>query len=147
MTSSIEERLGELVAMSPARLRAEWERVCRKPPPRLSADLLRRAIAWRIQERNAQGLSAAVERELAALLTKPSERAPEVQRRETMRPGTQLIRSWRGDTYVVVATETGFLFSGRDYDSLTSIAREITGAAWSGPRFFGLRSRRVSHER
>ena len=146
MKRSVEQSVGELAMMSPAQLRAEWDRIYRKPPPRLSTDLLRRAIAWRIQERNSQGLSAAVERELTALLAKPSESTPEVQRRQTMRPGTQLIRSWRGTTYVVVAMESGFLFNGRDYESLTSIAREITGAAWSGPRFFGLRSRRFSRE-
>jgi 1,4-alpha-glucan branching enzyme len=147
MIRSIEERVGELATMSPARLRAEWERIYRKPPPQLSTDLLRRAIAWRVQEKNAQGLSAAVERELSALVRAGPAPIAETSRRETMRPGTQLIRSWRGTTYVVVATESGFIFNGRDYESLTAIAREITGAAWSGPRFFGLRSKQVSREK
>ena len=56
-----------------------------------------------------------------------------------VRPGTRLVREWRGRTHVVTATESGFDYDGEAYGSLTAIAQRITGAHWSGPRFFGLR--------
>ncbi|MFM2148290.1 MAG: hypothetical protein RLZZ187_596 [Pseudomonadota bacterium] len=49
-----------------------------------------------------------------------------------------LVRSWHGQTHTVAVREAGFEFRGRVYRSLTLIAREITGAHWSGPRFFRL---------
>ena len=50
-------------------------------------------------------------------------------------------REWRGVTHTVLVHADGVEWNGRRYRSLTVIAREITGAHWSGPRFFGLRKR------
>ena len=58
-----------------------------------------------------------------------------------LKPGTHLVREWNGRTYQVEVTEVGFRLDGKDYRSLSSIARKITGTAWSGPRFFGLKTR------
>jgi hypothetical protein len=55
-----------------------------------------------------------------------------------VKPGTTLVREWHGRTHTIRALETGFEYDSKHYSSLTKIAREITGAAWSGPRFFGL---------
>ncbi len=55
-----------------------------------------------------------------------------------LRPGTRLLRTWRGRTMSVTVLEDGFLFEDRRYTSLTEVAKAITGAHWSGPRFFGL---------
>ena len=52
--------------------------------------------------------------------------------------GTRLMREWRGRTYRIDVLETGFLCHGKHYGSLSQIVRAITGARWSGPRFFGL---------
>ena len=60
-----------------------------------------------------------------------------------LRPGTQLVREWHGRTHHVLMLEDGLMFEDRRYASLSQIAREITGAHWSGPRFFGLTSRRA----
>lgn len=57
-----------------------------------------------------------------------------------LRPGTILMRSWNDRSWSVLVTEDGLMFEGRRYASLSKIAREITGAHWSGPRFFGLTS-------
>jgi hypothetical protein len=56
----------------------------------------------------------------------------------SLRPGTRLVREWRGRTHTVVVTEDGFEYAGQAFKSLTKIAHAITGAHWSGPRFFGL---------
>ena len=55
-----------------------------------------------------------------------------------LEPGTRLVREWHGKPYQVNVTETGFDWNGREYASLSAIAKAITGARWSGPRFFGL---------
>ena len=57
----------------------------------------------------------------------------------SLRPGMRLMREWNGRTQVVDVRENGLLWNGKSYSSLSAIAREITGARWSGPRFFGLR--------
>jgi hypothetical protein len=59
---------------------------------------------------------------------------------QRIKPGTRLIREWRGDIHEVVVTDKGFAFRGKRYRSLSQIARAITGTRWSGPLFFGLKS-------
>ena len=56
----------------------------------------------------------------------------------SLRPGTRLVREWRARTHTVVVTQDGFEYAGKTFPSLTKIAQAITGAHWSGPRFFGL---------
>jgi hypothetical protein len=134
--------LEALPALSPAELRSEWRRLYRSQPPRLSRDLLIRAIAYRLQELRHGGLSKAIRRKLAALVNAPEsegEIAPEPVRKISR--GARLVREWNGRTHTVTVKEEGFTYVGRSYRSLTAIAREITGAHWSGPRFFGLARR------
>ncbi len=137
--AELTEQLIALATMSPAQLRAEWRRVYRTLPPALSANLLRRGIAWRIQERQYGGLAAQTARDLTRIAASPIDRGTDARLEINLRAGTRLVRSWRGATYAVAVVEDGFLFEERRYSSLTAIAREITGAAWSGPRFFGLK--------
>jgi len=119
-------------------LRAEWQRLHGvDPPPDLTRDLLLRGVAHRLQERALGGLSPAAQWQLERLAPLERTRRPgAVQTR--LRPGMTLARSWRGQTHTIVVREAGFEFAGRVYRSLSIIAREITGAHWSGPRFFGL---------
>ena len=134
--------LEALPALSPAELRSEWRRLYRSQPPRLSRDLLIRAIAYRIQEIRYGGLSKATRRKLAALVNAPPGKiAPQTVQK--ISPGARLVREWNGRTHAVTVKEEGFTYAGRSYRSLTAIAREITGAHWSGPRFFGLARRPI----
>src|SRR5689334_22435287 len=128
MTARLNEQLTALSKMPTAELPAEWERVHRAPAPKLPPDLLRISIAYRLQERALGGMSRAS----ASALRRGGTGAPQ------MKLGTRLVRSWNGRTIAVLVVEEGFEFEGRRYRSLTAIAREVTGAAWSGPRFFGL---------
>lgn len=127
--AAIEQQLAALMALPPAALRAEWEKVYKTPAPRLPPDLLRRGIAYRLQERVYGKLPAKVARAIAAAGRK---REPEVS------PGTRLVREWNGRTIDVIATEDGMIWEDRTYRSLSAIAREVTGTPWSGPRFFGI---------
>ncbi len=59
-----------------------------------------------------------------------------------LKPGTKLIREWRGETHTVVVLEEGFEWQGSQWRSLSVIACVISGSHRSGPRFFGLHDRR-----
>ena len=103
-----------------------------RPPPRTSRALMVRAVAYKLQERELGGLSAATRRLL-------SEEESKAARRQVIRPGTVLIREWHGVAHQVTVGEEGVLYRGERYRSLSEVARLITGTRWSGLRFFGLK--------
>ena len=138
--SEILRKIAALTALTASQLRTEWRRLYRYQPPRMSRDLLVRSIAYRMQELAYGGLSKTTQRRLIALtkeLQTNGSIASDLGLR--VRPGARLVREWRGVTHTVLVHADGFEWNGRRYRSLTIIAREITGAHWSGPRFFGLR--------
>lgn len=138
-------RLGALTLFE---LRAEWRWLHRmQPPMRLSRDLLIRGIAYKLQERALGGLSKSLMRKLESRGVSPQggsarKPAPPI----TLKPGTRLVREWHGVTHTVLVHVDGVEWKGKRYKSLSLVAREITGAHWSGPRFFGLRSRAATLE-
>ena len=132
--AKLDERLQALATMSPAQLRDCWCQHQRSEPPRWGPDLLRFAIGYHLQERAHGATSGTQLRELRQIgAGRPASDAPK------LKPGTRLLRSWHGRTISVLVAEAGYLFEDRTYRSLTAIAKEVTGAAWSGPRFFGLK--------
>lgn len=143
MTAELEQRLAALSSMSAKQLRAEWMRVYRSAPPPITADLLARGIAYRLQERAHGGLPLAVSREIERLKKnlagKDEVHVPVHAGR--IKPGTRLAREWGGTTHHVLVLESGYHYQDRRYASLSHVARDITGAHWSGPRFFGLKRR------
>lgn len=140
----VDKQLAGLAAMSPARLRAEWRRLHRGQTltAGLTSSQLIRSIAWRLQEKMLGGLPAPKVRELNRL-AEQLERDGELQMAsyQSLKAGSQLVRYWHGRVYTVTVLDQGFEFEEQHYSSLTQIARQITGAAWSGPRFFGLKNR------
>jgi hypothetical protein len=128
--------------MSPAQLRTEWMRVYKATPPAMTADLLRRGIAHRLQERAHGGLPPSTVREIDRLGRQFAKTGAVVAAPiTTIKPGTRLVRDWGGKSHHVLVLDDGFLYSDRRYRSLSQIATHITGARWSGPRFFGLAQR------
>jgi hypothetical protein len=139
--AKLDQQLAALATMSSAQLRAEWVRVYRTPAPPLSADLLARGIAWRLQERVHGGLTKAHLRELRRYKTR-LDAAGNVSTNVNagrIKPGSRIVREWGGSTHHVLVLDDSYHYQDRSYTSLTQIAREITGTHWSGPRFFGLR--------
>jgi hypothetical protein len=135
----LSQRIVALNELTARQLRDEWRRLYRGQPPRLSRDLLIRTIAYRMQELACGGLSKATQRKLDALTKELKGKGSiAVTSGLSLRPGTRLVREWRGRTHTVVVTEEGFEYAGKAFPSLTKIAHAITGAHWSGPRFFGL---------
>jgi hypothetical protein len=134
----LDERLAALAAMSPAQLRSEWLSLYRSAAPPLTADLLARGIAWRLQERAHGGFSRSSLREIERL-RRDGERGGGARVWDgRIKPGTRLVRDWGGKSHHVLILESGYLYQDRRYASLSQVARDITGARWSGPRFFGL---------
>ena len=122
-------------------LRREWRRLYHSEPPRISSDLLIRGIGYRLQEIEHGGLGKSTRRKLqtiARALRTTGRVGPTPG--PNLKPGARLVREWHGRTHTVTVTEDGFEYAGSKYPSLTKIAKKITGAHWSGPRFFGLPS-------
>jgi hypothetical protein len=146
---SVADQIVGLARMSPAQLRAEWRRLHRGQslPEGMSTDLMMRAIAWRLQEKAYGGLPPVRLRELGRL-AKQLETIGELdlERQRQLKPGTRLVRQWHGNPHSVTVLEQGYEFEERHYASLTPIARQITGTAWSGPRFFGLQQKADANE-
>ena len=140
----IAAELARLEALTNFELRGEWRRLHRMQPPRsLSRDLLLRGITYKIQERALGGLSKSVLRQLAsAAPDAASAKSARVAPRTAVKPGTRLVREWHGQTHTVLVHADGVEWRGQRYKSLSVVARQITGAHWSGPRFFGLTSRK-----
>ena len=124
----------ELIAM--------WTKIYKRPPPKgISRTLLERSAAYQAQVKRYDGLRTKTRRALRAALTesKKSEAVKQAKTTSTaLKPGVRLVREWNGRSHSVDVIEGGFVWEGRVYKSLSAIAREITGARWSGPRFFGL---------
>jgi hypothetical protein len=128
-----------VAASSLDELRREWRRLYHSDPPRISRDLLIHGIGYRLQEIQHGGLGKATRRKLktlAKMFRTEGRVAPDPGL--SLKPGARLVREWHGRTHTVTVTEDGFEHAGMTYPSLTKIAKKITGAHWSGPRFFGL---------
>jgi Protein of unknown function (DUF2924) len=125
-------------------LREAWCRLYKADAsPCLSRELLTRAIAYRMQEVALGALRPEPQRQLRQIaLELKQNRETTIHLRPQLKPGTRLMREWQGRTYEVLVLDDGFSWQGADYRSLSAIARKITGTAWSGPLFFGLRSNR-----
>lgn len=140
LRAELPARLAALGTMDRDALAAEWRRQFRAAPPdRVRRDLLELGIAWKLQERALGGLKKAIATELRDL-AEALAATGDIRRAKAprLKPGARLVREWGGITHEVTVADGGFLWKGRTWTSLSAIAGEITGAHWSGPRFFGL---------
>ena len=138
---AIEEEINRLRSLTLQELRGEWRRLYAGEPPQISRHLLVLGLGYRIQEIDQGGLGKATRRKLQTIaknLRKTGRVGPTPSL--ALKPGARLVREWRGRAHTVTVTEDGFEYAGASYPSLTKIAKKITGAHWSGPRFFGLLS-------
>ena len=117
----------------------EWETAFgATPPPFLSVGFMQKACAYEAQSKRHGGLPATTRRTLTKIATG---KKAEVAMAPSLSPGAHLVREWNGRTYQVHVVEGGFEMDGKTWRSLSVIAKHITGATWSGPRFFGLNGR------
>jgi hypothetical protein len=138
--ATIEDKLAALTTMSSVQLREAWRVLKGTPAPLISPSLLRMALGYELQAQALGGLSRISQQRLAQLST-----AKTVT--QAVRPGTRLIREWNGVAHIVEVGDEGVIrWNGAVWNSLSEVARAITGTRWSGPAFFGLKSRKGSHE-
>jgi hypothetical protein len=139
---NVEAELEQLRTTPIASLRIRYRELFRIDPPKaFGPDLLRRSIAQRIQEKAYGGLPRETQRLLDRMIkaTAGGGRGRiEVPRQ--IKPGSELVRTWKGQTYKVTVVADGYSYNGTKFTSLSEIANRITGTRWNGPKFFGLRS-------
>ena len=140
--TEVDRQIAGLVDGSTHELRLAWQQLyCTGPPLGLSRDLLVRALANQLQERTHGGPSRALRRRLQTLAGEFERGSGSFDPGLLPKIGATLVRQWRGNAHTVLVREDGFEYEGQHYRSLTVIAERITGAHWSGPRFFGLTKR------
>jgi|HubBroStandDraft_6_1064221.scaffolds.fasta_scaffold411205_2 hypothetical protein len=135
--------IANLAGLGNDELKARWKAAYGTAAPlRMKRDLLRYAVAYRMQERARGGLKPAICRLLDrmaddAAARRPVKMTPPARK---LRAGAVLVRQWGGVDHEVRVLEEGVLFRGKRHRSLSEVARVITGSRWSGPLFFGLKA-------
>ena len=140
--AELDGEIAGLVDRSTTELRRAWRTLHHTGPPLgLSRDLIIRGLADKLQQRAHGGPSRAVQRRLQTLARELEKGARSFAPGMVLKTGASLVRQWRGRTHTVLVREDGFEYDGQRYRSLSVIAAQITGAHWSGPRFFGVSKR------
>ena len=142
-SDDLEREIGELTDLLRPELVERWQNLYHANPPKgISTRLMVRAIAYEIQAKHYGRLRPAIVRRLDKIAGgKSGGQAGSAAMAPSLDPGARLVREWNGITHTVDVTDDGFEWQNQRYGSLSKIAREITGARWSGPRFFGLNGR------
>jgi DUF2924 family protein len=136
------QELRDLRTRGDDELKERWRNLYGTEPPRkIHRSLLIPAIAYRMQENALGALRPSARRHLMRVAgNAPDGRQAPGYPSLSPKPGTVLVRDWGGVTHQVKVLEDGILLRGKRYKSLSEVARVITGARWSGPLFFGLKS-------
>jgi hypothetical protein len=132
--------IGGLAGLDTDVLRERWTKLYgMAPASRVSKDVLIRGVAFRLQEEVHGGLGKSCGRQLQRLARELRDGGSiPTSSGQAFKPGTKLIREWKGKVHEVIIVGDGYVWAGKHHRSLSQIARSITGTRWSGPRFFGL---------
>jgi hypothetical protein len=132
---ALEAEISRIWALGLNELRTLWRSTFRTPPPPpFTKDLIARFICWHIQEQAMGGLEQNAIKLLGGLA-----RGDKPGADRHLKVGTVLVREYQGERHTVTVVSDGYVWRDVTYASLSTIARAITGTAWSGPRFFGVR--------
>ena len=142
LTSAITAVVHSLPTLPKERLVELWKENFGKTPSKIRPELMRPILAFRIQERAYGGLSTETKDRLRQVMgSLEPKRRSHTEAHNRFKPGTRLVREWKGKTHEVILTDGGYEYLGKRYKSLSPIACEITGTHWSGPAFFGTREK------
>ena len=114
-----------------------------------------RKLAYKLQEMDAGGLSEETQGRINDLIERydpvnnkslrpegnSGEPAPKkglARDRRLPIPGTLITKEYKGKIIEIKILETGFEYGGKVYKTLTSVAKEVTGAHWNGYLFFNI---------
>ena len=134
-------KIERLHVLSRKQLQVLWQKLYGKAAPGgIRREVMTPFLAYKIQEKAYGGLKFSMRSELRRIARGLERHASSAGHgiRHKIKPGTRLIRQWRGETHEVAVGELDFEYRGTGYHSLSEIARKITGTRWSGPAFFGL---------
>jgi hypothetical protein len=138
VSEHIERQIAALEEMDGESLRAMWRRDISTIVPNISPKMLRLALAWEIQAKAFGGYDRLTLQRLEQL-------ARGLTQTRAAQPGMRLVREWQGRVHVVVVGGDGMIrWNDRQWRSLSEVARAITGTRWSGPAFFGLKTKRAA---
>jgi hypothetical protein len=140
MSPEISSKLQELPRLPKVELLALWQELfAQTAHPRLRHNLMIPILAYRIQEQAYGGLKPSIRNRLQKLgLELDQNRKTPLSLAPQLKAGTKLLRQFQGEMHEVSVANEGFEYRGKRYESLSEIARQITGTRWSGPLFFGL---------
>lgn len=117
------------------------------PPPKISRTMLEKSLIFKLKERAGFGLTPEQQKRLDGLV-RAYKRAPMPTMKEvSIKPGTRLVRTWKGQRHSVIVKENGFDYQGRVFNSLSEVAATITSTRWNGWVFFGLKKSTDSSKR
>ena len=136
--SRLDVDVAALEEMSPAQLRQRWSEIDDRIMPCVPTSIMKLLVAHRLQERRFGALPKLVCRELMRLALEGKRGGDAPAPRSKLSSGARLVREWNGQTILVEVLEDGFRYKNQTWNSLSEIARHVTGTHWSGPRFFGL---------
>jgi Protein of unknown function (DUF2924) len=147
VSETLEREIAALPKMNIAQLRAKWRSSLKQTaPPHVRKQLLVPLLAYKLQEQVYGGLKPEIRRQLEKIALRyrrdPSTTDVSFRQPRRIKPGTRLLRHWNGKSHQVTVIDDGFEYEGERYESLSVIARKITGTRWSGPLFFGLKGTR-----
>jgi Protein of unknown function (DUF2924) len=145
LRTDLSRKIAALPTLDKAQLLKIWaENFAQGPPPKMRKEIMVPILAYRMQEREFGGLSHTARKRLKEIAQSLRKEKPSNDIATPIQAaGTRLIRSWHGQVHEVLSTDRGYEYRGRNYGSLSKIAREITGTRWSGPAFFGTRERKA----
>jgi hypothetical protein len=144
MTATVLTRIAALKTIPMTQLKQQWRDLFETEPPPYNRTFLEHRLAYRIQELAYGGLKPETLKRLRELGEQLDGGDPSNRRRHHQdRPmaGTRLIREWQGVEHCITVRDDNFEYQGRPYQSLSAVARAITGTRWNGWTFFGLKNR------
>ena len=146
MTDTVLARLAALKTQPIASLKQQWRDLFETDPPPYNRRFLEHRLAYRIQELAYGGLKPETIKKLKAIAQEVDGGNPARRQSAKDRPiaGTRLIREYQGVEHCVTVRDEDFEYQGRPYQSLSAIARAITGTRWNGLLFFGLKNRQTA---
>lgn len=134
--TSLDQQLEELPTLKKIDLKDRWARLTGRPVPKVSEKMLQLALAYELQAKAQGGLSRKTRQRLEQVAAGKSAT-------KDLRPGMRLAREFGGTVHMVAIGDEGeIVWKGKEWNSLSEVARAITGTRWSGPAFFGLREKR-----
>ena len=144
MAPDVSAQIAKLPGFSRQQLLDLWLKLYgRAAPPGIRRELMVPFLAYRMQEKACGGLKPATRAQLLriARALQNATSTTEWLSKPKIKPGTRILRQWRGETHEIMVTESGYEYRAASYRSLSEIARKITGTRWSGPAFFGLKDK------